>query len=247
MNREKRHETTYDDPGLAVGGGPGKVTEEKQRDELRRGSKQEAFEKLLTDKSNSLSCWMWFMEFSRRVTVPETRLYPVEEDNEQVTHPSCISTASWATTEKVKANHRRLVQKLVVTITGRKQHHFPLSIFITYQGIHSIADSEASIEFALASAGSGWEGFAVPALGVSILAATGRAEQAGAQHRLSSQQEISGQFTLMSVSSRNPVVRFNIALVSKKKNTPCFLQDCPGKYHSPTFQITEPSQNYRIA
>lgn len=34
MNRLKRHETTYDDPGLAVGGGPGKVTEEKQCDEL---------------------------------------------------------------------------------------------------------------------------------------------------------------------------------------------------------------------
>lgn len=43
MNQYKRHETTYDDPGLAVGGGPGKVTEEKQCDELWRGNKQEAF------------------------------------------------------------------------------------------------------------------------------------------------------------------------------------------------------------
>lgn len=66
MNRRNRHETTYDDPGLAVGGGPGKVTEEKQCDELWAGSKQEAFENLLKDKSNSLSCWMWF---NRQVAV----------------------------------------------------------------------------------------------------------------------------------------------------------------------------------
>lgn len=69
MNRHNRHETTYDDPGLAVGGGPGKATEEKQCDELWWGSEREAFENLLKDKSNSLSCWMGFMPFNRRATV----------------------------------------------------------------------------------------------------------------------------------------------------------------------------------
>lgn len=57
----REHERTYEDPGLAVGGGPGKVTEEKQQDELRRGSEQEAFEKLLKDKSSIKWCWLWFM------------------------------------------------------------------------------------------------------------------------------------------------------------------------------------------
>lgn len=71
MKAQKRHERTYEDPGLAVGGGPGKVTEEKQQDELQRGSKQEAFENLLKDKSTSLWCWLWFMELNRGVAVPQ--------------------------------------------------------------------------------------------------------------------------------------------------------------------------------
>lgn len=71
MKAQKRHERTYEDPGLAVGGGPGKVTEEKQQDELQRGSKQEAFENLLEDKSSSLWCCLWFMELSRGVAAPQ--------------------------------------------------------------------------------------------------------------------------------------------------------------------------------
>lgn len=178
MNRHNRHETTYDDPGLAVGGGPGKVTEEKQRDELWRGSEQEAFENLLKDKSSSLSCWMWFMQFNRRAAVSQYQRQEgdclqssVDEDNKQVRHSSCRSALSWAITEKVTANHRRLVQKHVVTITGRKQHHFPLSIFIISPGIHPRPDSEALIEFVVSSASFCQEGFIDMALGASVLAA----------------------------------------------------------------------------
>lgn len=66
------------------------------------------------------------------------------------------------------------VQKHVVTTAGRKQHHFPLSIFI----IHCRPDSDTLMEFALASAGFGREGFDSTALGASTLAATGRAGRA---------------------------------------------------------------------
>lgn len=97
MKAQKRHESTYEDPGLAVGGGPGKATEEKQQDELRRGSKQEAFENLLKDKSTSLWCWLWFRELNRGVADPQHQRQACvgcrtwHEDNKQVSS----SPSSW--------------------------------------------------------------------------------------------------------------------------------------------------------
>jgi len=78
------------------------------------------------------------------------------------------------TTKKVAANHRRLVQKHVVTVSGRRQQHFPLSISIVFQGIHPWPDS----------AGVGSQRFVVGAFGVYNLANTGLAElTAVQQHR----------------------------------------------------------------